>query len=141
SGLYYNQTEQEYLPNSVGRIAEQVRSELMYPITLSENLAANSLLHNWMQDGETAASNHEQVLAYFKQQQQDAGAATLLWVSYCSKSSIYDAGLFKTISAEEPRARWFSNFFNSNARREFSLDADERRSKLTLVVNAAANLA
>ena len=72
SGLYYGQTEQEYLPNSVGRIAEQVRSELMYPITLSENLAANSLLHNWMRDGETAAANHEQVLAYFKQQQQDA---------------------------------------------------------------------
>ena len=86
SGLYYGQTESEYLPNAVGRISEQVRSELMYPITLSENLAANSLLHDWMRAGETAAPNHEQVLAYFKKQQQNAGASTLFWVSDFSKT-------------------------------------------------------
>ena len=141
SGLYYGQTEQEYLPNSVGRIAEQVRSELMYPITLSENLAANSLLHNWMQDGETAAANHEQVLAYFKQQQQDAGEATLFWVSDYSKTYYTEAGVFKTISAAEPRDSWFFTFLNSTAKRELALDADERSGKLTLFVNVAVNIA
>ena len=141
SGLYYGQTEQEYLPNSVGRIAEQVRSELMYPITLSENLAANSLLHNWMRDGETAAANHQQVLAYFKQQQQDAGAATLFWVSDYSKTYYTEAGVFKTISAAEPRDSWFFTFLNSTAKRELALDADERSGKLTLFVNVAVNIA
>ena len=81
SGLYYGQTEREYLPNSVGRIAEQVRSQLMHPITLSENLAANSLLHNWMQQGETAAANHQQVLAYFKQLQQDGWQVELIYLA------------------------------------------------------------
>ncbi len=141
SGLYYGQTEREYLPNSVGRIAEQVRSQLMHPITLSENLAANSLLHNWMQQGETTAANHPQVMAYFKQLQQDAGAATLFWVSDYSKTYYTEAGVFKTISASEPRDSWFFNFLNSRDKRELSLDADERSGKLTLFVNVAATIA
>ncbi|WP_273025115.1 methyl-accepting chemotaxis protein [Rheinheimera sp.] len=137
SGLYYGQTESEYLPNTVGRISEQVRSELMYPITLSENLAANSLLHDWMRAGETAAPNHEQVLAYFKKQQQNAGASTLFWVSDFSKTYYTEAGVFKTISAAEPRDSWFFTFLNSNAKRELAIDADERSGKLTLFVNTA----
>ncbi len=140
SGLYYGQTEAEYLPNSVGRISEQVRSELMYPITLSETLAANSLLHNWMRDGETTAANHAQVLQYFKQQQQDAGAATLFWVSDFSKTYYTEGGVFKTISAAEPRDSWFFTFLNSHARRELAIDADERSGKLTLFVNALVSV-
>lgn len=34
SSLYYEQTEHEYLPNSVGRISEQIRGEIMRPILL-----------------------------------------------------------------------------------------------------------
>lgn len=140
SGLYYVQTEQEFLPNSVGRISEQVRSELMYPITLSENIATNSLLHNWMRQGETAAANHAEVLAYFKQQQQDAGAATLFWVSDFSKTYYTEAGVFKNISLNEPRDSWFFSFLNSNTKRELALDADERSGKLTLFVNVAVKV-
>jgi len=140
SGLYYGQTETEYLPNSVGRIGEQVRSELMYPITLSENLAANSLLHHWMQQGENNAANHEQVLAYFKKLQQDAGAATLFWVSDYSKTYYTEGGVFKSISASEPRDSWFFTFLNSNVKRELAIDADERSGKLTLFVNVAVNI-
>ncbi len=140
SGLYYGQTEQEYLPNSVGRIAEQVRSELMFPITLSENVAANSLLHHWMREGETAAANHQQVLSYFKQQQQDAGASTLFWVSDYSKTYYTEGGVFKTISASEPRDSWFFTFLNGNAKRELAIDADERSGKLTLFVNVSVNI-
>jgi methyl-accepting chemotaxis protein len=140
SGLYYGQTETEYLPNSVGRIGEQVRSELMYPITLSESLAANSLLHHWMRNGETAAVNHQQVLAYFKQQHQYAGASTLFWVSDFSKTYYTEGGVFKSISASEPRDSWFFTFLNSNVKRELAIDADERSGKLTLFVNVAVSI-
>ncbi|KKO44309.1 chemotaxis protein [Arsukibacterium ikkense] len=140
SGLYYGQTEQEYLPNTVGRIGEQVRSELMHPITLSEALAANSLLHNWMRDGETSAANHSRVLQFFKQQQVDAGASTLFWVSDYSKNYYTEAGVFKTISASEPRDSWFFTFLNSQTSRELAIDADERTGKLTLFVNVAVKV-
>ena len=137
SGLYYGQTEQQYLPNTVGRISEQVRAELMYPITLSEALAANSLLHEWMRNGETAAANHDKVMAYFKKLQQDAGASTLFWVSDYSKTYYTEGGVFKTIAKTEPRDSWFFTFLNSNVKRELAIDADERTGKLTLFVNVA----
>lgn len=140
SGLYYGQTEQEYLPNTVGRIGEQVRSELMYPITLSEALASNSLLHDWMRDGETRAANHSQVMQFFKQRQQNAGASTLFWVSDYSKTYYTEEGVFKTISVSEPRDSWFFTFLNSNADRELAIDADERTGKLTLFVNVAVKI-
>ena len=140
SGLYYGQTETEYLPNSVGRIGEQVRSELMYPITLSENLAGNSLLHNWMREGETAAANHAQVLRYFKQQQQDAGASTLFWVSDFSKTYYTEEGVFKTVSTTEPRDSWFFNFLQSSATRELAIDPNEKTGALTLFVNVVVNV-
>lgn len=140
SSLYYGQTEQEYLPNSVGRIAEQVRSELMYPITLSESLASNRLLHDWMRDGEASAANHDRVLSYFKTLQQEAGASTLFWVSDFSKTYYTEAGVFKTISASEPRDSWFFTFKNSNEKRELAIDADERSGDLTLFVNVAVTV-
>ncbi|MBV2129227.1 methyl-accepting chemotaxis protein [Arsukibacterium indicum] len=140
SGLYYGQTEQEYLPNTVGRIGEQVRSELMYPITLSEALADNSLLHNWMREGETRADNHNEVMQFFRQRQLDAGASTLFWVSDYSKTYYTEGGVFKTISASEPRDSWFFSFLNSNAERELAIDADERTGKLTLFVNVAVKI-
>ncbi|QBL08185.1 methyl-accepting chemotaxis protein [Rheinheimera sp. D18] len=135
SGLYYEQTANEYLPNSVGRIAEQTRAELMPSINLSENLAANSMLHNWMKEGETTAANHAQVMAYFRQLQQDSGASTLFWVSDFSKNYYTDAGLFKTVSATEPRDDWFFSMLKGNTKRSLSLDPDERSGKLTLFVN------
>ncbi len=69
SSLYYDQTEHEYLPNSVGRVSELIRGEIMRPILLSEALADNALLHDWMRAGETSAPHHAQVLAYFKKLQ------------------------------------------------------------------------
>lgn len=140
SGLYYEQTADEYLPNSVGRIAEQTRAELMYPINLSENLAANSMLHNWMREGETTAANHNQVMAYFKQLKQDSGASALFWVSDFSKNYYTETGIFKTVSASEPRDDWFFSILKSNTKRSLSLDPDERTGKLTLFVNVQVEL-
>lgn len=137
SDLYYRQTEQEFLPNAVGRISEQVRAEIRYPMIIADTLAQNSLLHYWMQTGETASPIHAQVMQYFKQQQVDAGANTLFWVSDSSKTYYTEAGIFKTISVNEPRDGWFFTFLQSGEERELALDVDERSGKLTLFVNAA----
>lgn len=135
SGLYYGQTEQEYLPNSVGRIAEQIRAELMPAIILSEDISNNSMLHDWMKDGEAAAEQHGQVLRYFKQQKANSHADVLFWVSGLSSTYYTHDGAFKTISRSDHRDDWFYNFLNSGAKQTLSIDADERNGKLTLFVN------
>lgn len=136
SGLYYGQTEKEYLPNSVGRIAEQVRSELMPAIILSEDLSGNSMLHDWMRASETASPQHQQVMRYFRQQRENTGASTLFWVSGLTNTYYTDAGFFKNISSTNPLDNWYFNFVNGTSQHELSIDPDERTGKLTLFVNA-----
>ena len=140
SGLYYGQTEQEYLPNSVGRIAEQVRAELMPAIILSDDMSNNSMLHDWMRDGEEAGEQHGQVLRYFKQQRANAQANTLFWVSGLSNTYYTDAGAFKKISPSDPRDAWYYNFIKSGAKQSLSIDPDERTEKLTLFVNTQVSI-
>jgi methyl-accepting chemotaxis protein len=140
SELYYSQTEAEYLPNSVGRISEEIRSEIMYPIILSESLAQNGLLHQWMRDGESRATSHAGALAYFNQLKQQSGAAAVFWVSDASKNYYTHEGLFKTISAQEERDSWFFSFLNSSLQRELAIDADERTGALTLFVNVSIEI-
>lgn len=140
SDLYYRQTETEYLPNSVGRVSEQVRSEIMYPITLSENLAQNGLLHKWMREGESSSVIHRDALAYFAQLKQQSGAAAVFWVSAASQNYYTHDGLFKTVSAREERDSWFFSFLNSAVKRELAIDADERTGALTLFVNVAVEI-
>ncbi|MFP2769359.1 methyl-accepting chemotaxis protein [Oceanisphaera sp. KMM 10153] len=136
SGLYYGQTEKEYLPNSVGLIAEQVRAELMPAIILSEDMSKNSILHDWMRANETASPQHQQVIRYLKQQRENTGASTLFWISGLTNTYYTDAGFFKNISSTNPRDNWYYNFINSSSQHEFSIDSDERTGNLTLFVNS-----
>ncbi|MBU3825257.1 MAG: methyl-accepting chemotaxis protein, partial [Candidatus Oceanisphaera merdipullorum] len=140
SGLYYGQTEKEYLPNSVGRIAEQVRAELMPAIILSGDMSNNNILHDWMKGGEEAGGQHDQVLRYFKQQRANAQANTLFWVSGLSDTYYTDAGVFKKISTTDPRDNWYYNFLKSGAKQSLSIDPDERTEKLTLFVNTLVSI-
>ena len=129
SGLYYGQTEKEYLPNSVGRIAEQVRAELMPAIILSDDMSNNSMLHDWMTGGEEAGPQHDQVLRYFKQQRANAHANTLFWVSGLSNTYYTDAGAFKKISTSDPRDNWYYNFLKSGAKQSLLIEPVERTEK------------
>ena len=140
SNLYYGQTEQEYLPNSVGRVSEQVRAELMPAIILSEDMSNNSLLHDWMNSGEASSEQHASVMDYFKQQRQNTGASTLFWVSGLSDIYYTDAGAFKTISTSDPLDDWYYNFIDSGAKQALSIDPDERSGKLTLFVNTLVSI-
>lgn len=135
SGLYYGQTEKEYLPNSVGLIAEQVRAELMPAIILSDDMSNNRMLHNWMKQGEDSAEQHQQVLSYFKQQRVNTGASTLFWVSGLTNTYYTDAGFFKNISSTDPLDSWYFSFIKGHARQGLSIEPDERSGKLTLFVN------
>ncbi|MDP5291988.1 methyl-accepting chemotaxis protein [Oceanimonas sp. CHS3-5] len=140
SGLYYGQTESNLLPNSVGRVAEQVRSELMPAILLSDNLAANGLLHDWMREGESSSPMHGQALRYFHEQRAQTGASTLFWVSGDSRAYYTDAGVFKQISPADPLDRWYYDFINGNQQLALNLDPDERTGKLTLFVNSVVEI-
>jgi len=141
SGLYYQNTEQVTLPNSLGRISEQIRAELMLPINLSKALAQNSLVHQWMQDGEDAASNHQQMLDYFRQTQQQSGASALFWVSAATNSYYTHQGFFKKVSRDNPRDSWFYQIIDQQQPLGLAIDQDEKSGALTLFVNVLVKFA
>ncbi len=140
SGLYYRNTEKVTLPNSLGRISEQIRAELMLPITLSKALAQNTLVQQWMRDGETSAANHQHVMEYFKQTQQQSGAAALFWVSAASNSYYTHQGFFKNVSRDNTRDSWFYQALDNETPLELAIDPDEKTGELTMFVNVLVQL-
>ena len=135
SNLYYGQTEKEYLPNSVGRIAEQIRAELMPAVILSKDMSNNGLLHDWMRDGEDASEQDPQIRRYFKQQRENANAATLFWVSGQTNTNYRNGEVFKKISPSDPLDGWFYSFLDSGVKQVLQIDPDEQSGKLMLFVN------
>ncbi|ART79403.1 methyl-accepting chemotaxis protein [Oceanisphaera avium] len=140
SSLYYGQTEQEYLPSSVGLVSEQVRAELMPAIILSQDMASNGLIHQWMKEGESDSEQHAPVMDYFKNQRQNTGASTLFWVSGWSNTYYTDAGAFKTITTSDPHDAWYYGFLKSGEQQALSIDPDERDGRLTLFVNTRVSI-
>lgn len=140
SSLYYQQTETSVLPNSVGVVSEKVRAEIMRPIIISEGLASNSLLLDWMRAGETTAPNYQQILTYLKKVQQQSGSSSVFFISNLTKNYYTEAGEFKQVSEQEPRDSWFFNFINGNQKRELAIDRDEGNNNLMLFVNVSVEL-
>ncbi|WP_088331023.1 methyl-accepting chemotaxis protein [Lacimicrobium sp. SS2-24] len=135
SSLYYGKTEQEYLPDAVGRLSAEIRGEIMVPVTLSTSLAQNTLLHNWMTQGEQQSPMHGQVMDYLRHTKEQTGAATIFWVSAATQNYYTEQGLFKTVSPSEARDSWFFDFLNSSQSLQLAIDSDERSGELTMFVN------
>ena len=135
SSLYYRQTETQLLPDTVGRVANEIRAELMYPITVSKTLSQNAMLHQWVRDGEQGSAQHGLVLDYFRDLQQKSGATSVFWVSRGSLNYYTEGGLFKQVSRSESRDSWFFDFISSSAQQQLALDASEQGGQLTLYVN------
>ncbi|WP_022946278.1 methyl-accepting chemotaxis protein, partial [Pseudoalteromonas ruthenica] len=140
SSLYYRQTETQLLPDTVGRVANEIRAELMYPITVSKTLSQNAMLHQWVRDGEQGSAQHGLVLDYFRDLQQKSGATSVFWVSRESLNYYTEGGLFKQVSRSESRDSWFFDFISSSAQQQLALDASEQGGQLTLYVNTLVSI-
>ncbi|WOC28420.1 methyl-accepting chemotaxis protein [Pseudoalteromonas sp. N1230-9] len=141
SKLYYQQTEKQLLPDAVGKVAAQIDAQMRYPISVSQSLAENQMLHTWMNEGEKRSPIHQRVMSYFADLQKKSGASSVFWVSSDSMSYYTQEGFFKSISSSEPRDSWFFDFLNSDKRQVLALDVSEQGGHLTLYVNTLVEIA
>ncbi|RZF90697.1 methyl-accepting chemotaxis protein [Pseudoalteromonas sp. CO302Y] len=141
SKLYYQQTEKQLLPDAVGKVAAQIDAQMRYPISVSQSLAENQMLHTWMTEGEKRSPIHQRVMSYFADLQKKSGASSVFWVSSDSMSYYTQEGFFKSISSSEPRDSWFFDFLNSDKRQVLALDVSEQGGHLTLYVNTLVEIA
>ncbi|MEZ7276436.1 methyl-accepting chemotaxis protein [Pseudoalteromonas sp. 68 DY56-GL68] len=141
SKLYYQQTEKQLLPDAVGKVAAQIDAQMRYPISVSQSLAENQMLHTWMTEGEKRSPIHQRVMSYFADLQKKSGASSVFWVSSDSMSYYTQEGFFKSVSSSEPRDSWFFDFLNSDKRQVLALDVSEQGGHLTLYVNTLVEIA
>ena len=141
SRLYYQQTEKQLLPDAVGKVAAEIDAQMRYPISVSQSLAENQILHTWMNEGEKSSPIHQRVMAYFADLQRKSGASSVFWVSKNSMSYYTQDGFFKSISQSEPRDSWFFDFISSDKRQALALDVSEQGGHLTLYVNTLVEIA
>ncbi|MBN7826199.1 methyl-accepting chemotaxis protein [Bowmanella dokdonensis] len=137
SSMFYGVTEKEHLPNVAARATSQIKAELQSPISLSRSIAQNYFVQQWLLNGEDPGRLNE-VIAYFNGFIRENGAESVFWVSSLSNRYYNQEGLFKQVSPEVERDRWFFDFIRSNRPLELALDVDETSGTLTVFVNVLA---
>jgi len=137
SSMFYTVTEEEHLPNIMGRARAQIQAELEVPINLSKGLVQNTFMHDWVESGEPEDSL-DKVTTYFNNLIEKNNAVAVFWVSPETQNYYTQDGFFKQVSPAEPRDDWFFNFLESGREVELSLDVAEDTGTLTVFVNALA---
>lgn len=137
SSMFYEVTEDEHLPNLMGRARAQIQAELEVPINLSKGLVQNTFMHDWVEAGEPE-DEMNRVTTYFNQLIEKNNAVAVFWVSPETERYYTQDGFFKRVSPTEPRDDWFYNFLERGREVELSLDVAEDSGTLTVFVNALA---
>ncbi len=137
SSMFYDVTEKEHLPNVLSRVREKIRAELQVPITLSQGIAQNDFVQNWISHGEDQ-QQLSAVTNYFQRFVEENGALQVFWVSAESNHYYTNDGLFKTVSRSVERDSWFFDALSKSTDLGLAIDVDEQNGKLTLFVNVKA---
>ncbi|WP_416305368.1 methyl-accepting chemotaxis protein [Neptunicella sp. SCSIO 80796] len=137
SSMFYDVTEKEHLPNILNRAKERIRAELQVPITLSQSIAQNNLVQQWVESGENT-QQLDDIKRYFDRFIDENGALQVFWVSAQSNNYYTNDGLFKTVSQSVERDSWFFDVLRKREDLGLAIDVDEKNNKLTLFVNVLA---
>ena len=137
SSMFYQVTEREHLPNVVERAKAKIESELRTPIALSQSVAQNHFVHDWIKNGEDN-SQLLSIVTYLKQFINRNNASVVFWVAKQSQNYYTQDGLFKQVSQDVARDSWFFNFLASGNAMALNLDPNEVTKTLTVYVNVLA---
>ncbi|EAR11268.1 methyl-accepting chemotaxis protein [Reinekea blandensis] len=137
STIFYRVTETDNLPNVVERARAQIHTALESPAAYSMAIAQNPYIQNWVLNGEDE-DGLEDLIEYGQRFIEEQGASVMFWVSARSNKYYTDAGLFKTVSPDEPRDSWFFSTLTSNQDVALNLDIAEDTGAMTVYVNVLA---
>jgi methyl-accepting chemotaxis protein len=140
SNMFYEVTENEHLPNVTKRAKAQINANLATPIALSQGIAQNHYVQQWLLNGEDEAGT-EALKNYGQRFIAEQGASAFFLVSSLSNNYYTQGGLFKQVSRSTPRDEWFFSTIDSKKDLALNLDAGEVSGALTVYVNVLAKSA
>jgi methyl-accepting chemotaxis protein len=123
------------LPKALGEIEQSLLKDILIPITVSEQLANNVFIKQWLLAGEPAAGRAEvtQQLARVK---ATSGADAVFFVSESSGNYYVETGLNRTLARTNPQDQWFYSFLASGQDYSLDIDNDEAsNNELVLFIN------
>ena len=122
------------LPANIASIRNDLERTLTAPITAASSIASNSLVQDWLVEGERSdqADAFTRYLAGVKQEQK----ALTTSIAVLESGNYYsEAGLARTLERGNPRDAWFYGMVDSGIERRIDIDIDKTTRQPTLFIN------
>jgi len=121
------------LPLTGDNIYSEIQRDLLRPVFISNLMAADTFLRDWLLEGE---QDETQVRKYLKEIQTRYDTVTSFFVSDRTGIYYHGDGILKKVSPDEPRDRWYYRVKNMQADYELNIDPDmANKDAMTIFVN------
>jgi diguanylate cyclase (GGDEF)-like protein len=120
-GTLNSQLASSTLPLTAKAITADLERSLTRPVLVSSSMARNTFLHQWVNGGEREQA---EILAYLEDLRSQFGATTAFFVSERSGRYYHPDGVLKTVSASDPRDRWYYRLRSAPTPFEVNIDRD-----------------
>jgi len=121
------------LPLTGDNIYSEIQRDLLRPVFISNLMAADTFLRDWVLQGE---QDETQIRKYLKEIQTRYGTFTSFFVSDRTRIYYHGDGILKKVSPAEPRDRWYYRVKNLQTEYELNIDPDmANKDTMTIFVN------
>ena len=124
----------EALPANINAIRNDIERTLAAPITATAGIAGNTLVHDWLIQGEDSRQA-EAIGRYLNGVKAQQNALTTSVAVLGSGHYYSDAGLSRTLSRSTPADGWFYSLVDGALERRVELDVDKSTGQPTLFIN------
>ncbi|MCQ4271334.1 methyl-accepting chemotaxis protein [Pseudomonas kuykendallii] len=125
---------EDALPASVAAVGNDLERLLAEPVTAARDIAGNSMVREWLAEGE-AAERQDAFLRYLKGVQVQQKALTTFIVALGSGHYFTEKGLDRTLSRGPAENDWFYSMLDSGVERTVQVDIDKSTRVPTLFIN------
>ncbi len=124
----------EALPANINAIRNDIERTLAAPITATAGIAGNTLVHDWLIQGEDSRQA-EAIGRYLNGVKAQQNALTTSVAVLGSGHYYSDTGLSRTLSRSTPADGWFYSLVDGALERRVELDVDKATGQPTLFIN------
>jgi diguanylate cyclase (GGDEF)-like protein len=121
------------LPITSDSLYSEIQKDLVRPIFISSQMAQNTLLRDWILDGEKDLGSLKRYLSEIKIKEK---AISSFYISEKTRKYYYPNGVLKMISASDPSDQWYFRAKKISEPYEINIDADAaNKNTITVFVN------
>lgn len=122
------------LPANIAAIRNDIERTLAAPITATAGIAGNTLVHDWLREGESA-DQADAMGRYLNGVKTQQNALTTSIVALDSGNYHSETGLARRLNRSAPGDAWFYSLIDSGTDRRFEIDIDKATRQPTLFIN------